>query len=113
MPGGYDLLVAGTFWDSVDFDPGSSSDIHDSNGFSDAFVSKLDTFGEYVWARTWGGESLDVANDVVGSPSGNVYITGYYMQTVDFDPGTGEYTAPIYGQYDYYLLKLLPNGYWY
>ncbi len=43
---------------------------------------------------------------------GDVFVTGRFAGTVDFDPGDGEdwYDAGIW--YDPFLLKLLPDGYW-
>jgi hypothetical protein len=56
------------------------------------FVLKLDSAGNFVWAKTMrslsgsGGPEL---NDVAVDKAGNVYGTGYYYDSLDFDPGPG------------------------
>lgn len=83
------VYVAGVFGETVDFDPGEGSDIHASNGGSDAFLSKYDSSGNFQWARTWGGTDDDGGLGVDVDDTGNVYVSGYYRWTVDFDPGEG------------------------
>ena len=87
--------------------------MHDSNGHTDAFVSKFEGDGDFVWARTWGGDWYDIANAVCISVGGGVYVTGYYGNVVDFDPGPENSKTEPYGSEDYFLLKLLGSGYWY
>jgi len=86
------VYVTGVFTGTVDFDPGPGVDEHTSAGSKDVFLTKLDTGGGFLWARTWGGDyyiydgSTGVAVDLVG----NVYVSGYFGGDVDFDPGPGE-----------------------
>ena len=79
--------VTGFFQDTVDFNPAAEEDFHTSNGQFDAFLSKLDSNGNYVWARTWGGFYNDSGISVAIDGLGNEYVTGYFQDTVDFDPG--------------------------
>ena len=111
-PGG-NIFVCGLYSGTVDFDPGTSVDNHSNNGFTDAFVSKFESDGDYLWARTWGAEYYENATGVAVDSTGRIYISGHYMQTVDFDPGPENSATAPFGQEDYYLLKLLSNGYWY
>ena len=41
------------------------------------------------WADTFGGPNEDEALASVTDASGNVYVTGFFNGTVDFDPGSG------------------------
>jgi hypothetical protein len=106
------LYIAGYFSDTVDFDPGTATVQLASNGSSDVFISKFDTSGTFVWARSWGGSSYDVGNGVDLYGSGAVYVTGGFNGTVDFDPGTDVDQHSSVGSNDVYLSKLLPEGYW-
>jgi len=53
------ILVTGEFHDSVDFDPGPTVDEHESVAGNDIFLSKFDSDGNFIWARTWGGHNLE------------------------------------------------------
>ncbi|GAJ15526.1 unnamed protein product, partial [marine sediment metagenome] len=57
------ILVSGIFghmtMDSVDLDPGPGVDAHISVGSSDVSVSKFDTNGDLIWARSFGSNWSD------------------------------------------------------
>lgn len=56
----------------------------------DAFLSKFDLDGNFIYARTWGGEGYDDGPGVVADSQGNVYIAGMYASTnINFDPAGG------------------------
>ncbi len=42
-----------------------------------------------VWANGIGGTGVDYSTGIATDKAGNVYITGYFTGTVDFDPGPG------------------------
>ncbi|MFH1514383.1 MAG: hypothetical protein ABIG42_02875, partial [bacterium] len=104
------IYVTGYFSDVVDFDPGPGTEEYTANGWSDVYLSKFDPNGNFVWARTWGGAESDEGYAADIDDSGNIYVTGYYRETVDFDPGPGteEYTSN--DRADVYLSKFDPNG---
>ncbi|MFH1675848.1 MAG: SBBP repeat-containing protein [bacterium] len=81
------LYVVGPFNGTADFNPGPYFDYHSSNGETDIFLSKFDSDGNFIWAKTWGGIDDDQANGVTVDSSGNVYVTGVFYGSVDFDPG--------------------------
>ncbi len=87
------VIFTGVYSDSIDFDPGPGTDLHVSNGFEDIFVCKLDSTGNFIWAGTWGGSNDDFGYALAVDTSGNVYVTGTFSETVDFDPGPGEYNC--------------------
>lgn len=82
------VYVVGEFSGTVDFDPApASADFHTSyNGSIDAFVSKYDVNGDFLWAKTWGGSRRDVAYGVGVDAAGSAYVVGPFMDTVDFNP---------------------------
>jgi hypothetical protein len=94
VDGSGNAYVAGEFCATIDFDPGPGVDEHTANSSdpwdADAFLSKFDTNGAFLWARTWGGDGIDNAwRGVAIDGSGNIYVTGLFQDTVDFDPGPG------------------------
>ncbi|MBI5539710.1 MAG: SBBP repeat-containing protein [Bacteroidia bacterium] len=83
------IYVAGTFQNTADFDPDAGITNLSSAGSYDIFFSKFDAFGNYLWAKNIGSTNSDVANYITFDGSGNVYITGSFQGTADFDPNTG------------------------
>jgi Ca2+-binding RTX toxin-like protein len=107
------VITAGTFRGTVDFDPGPSVDNRTSNGSSDVFVSKLDGDGDLVWVRTFGGNSVDHGRSVATDVSGNVITSGAFSNTVDFDPGPGVFNLTresFTGQGNLFVSKLDGDG---
>jgi hypothetical protein len=51
------VYVTGEFCNRVNFDPGSGTDLHTSTGYNDIFLSRFDHDGNFIWAKTWGGEN--------------------------------------------------------
>ena len=100
---------------TVDFDPGTGTYYLNSNGGGDIFVSKLNSSGNFVWAKAIGGTGNDMGNSIVVDSIGNVYTTGYFYPTtdpngVDFDPGTGTYYLKSNGGNDIFISKLDSSG---
>ncbi len=104
------VYVTGSFRNTIDIDPGLSSSVVTSNGESDIFIQKFNSNGDLLWAKTIGGTNFDYAKDIAIDNSGNVYITGVFKGTVDFNPGTGTDNKTSNGQYDAFILKLDING---
>ena len=103
------IYVTGSFSDVIDFDPEHGETFHTSNGGGDIFVVKYDPFGNYIWSVSWGGVGNDRGWSIAVDESGNSYITGYFNEVVDFDPGEGIFE--LYGSnQDPFLSKLDING---
>lgn len=100
------VLVSGTFYGTVDFDPGIGTFNLTSSGSDDIFIQKLDTAGNFIWARKVGGGDLDRFSHLTTDTAGNVYVTGSFRSTADFDPGAGTYSLTSNGIYDVFILKL-------
>jgi hypothetical protein len=109
------VYTVGYFNGSVDFDPGSGTDIHTSLGGPDAFILKMDSMGNFVWAKTFGGAGVfHYAQSIDIDSLGNIYTSGYFTDTVDFDPGFGTFNITSAGSTDIFILKLnvLGNFIW-
>jgi hypothetical protein len=81
-----------------------------SAGDRDIFVSKLDSSGNFVWAKGMGGTSEDRGWGIAVDSAGNVCTTGWFRSTADFDPGTGAYNIASAGDGDIFVSKLDSNG---
>ena len=105
------VYSTGDFRDTVDFDPGSGVYYLTSVGIWDVFVQKLDSDGNFLWVKQIGGVGADRGYSNTIDVSGNLYTTGYFQGTVDFDPGTGEYDLTSVGNSsDIFILKLDSDG---
>ncbi|MBC7884761.1 MAG: SBBP repeat-containing protein, partial [Saprospiraceae bacterium] len=92
------VLTTGYFSETADFDPGPGIvNLSALSGDTDIFVSKLNSSGDFIWARQFVGSDNDAGYSVATDALGNVYTTGIFNGTVDFDPGIGTYnlTAPV------------------
>lgn len=106
---GYAYTI-GNFFDNIDLDPGAATSMVMGMGSSDIFISKLDNYGDYVWGKTIGGPGEDWGLGIAVDGSGNVYGTGHFRDSVDFDPGAGEYMITATEGIDSYLFKLNALG---
>lgn len=104
------LYTTGTFSGTVDFNPGAGTYNLTSAGSGDIFICKLDALGNFIWANQMGGSSFDVAKAIALDLSGNIYTTGRFQSTADFDPGAGSYNLTSFGLIDIFVSKLDPNG---
>ncbi len=113
IDGSDNIYVLGNFTETVDFNPGGGSEEHTSNGGWDIFLSKFDSTGSFLWVRTWGGEEQgggDIPGGVITDGSENIYVTGWFNEITDFDPGPGEDNHNPNGNYDAFLSKFDPSG---
>jgi surface protein len=83
------VYITGLFYGTVDFDPNASAFNLASAGSADAFILKLNTDGDFVWAVRAGGTQYEQALDIAVDNAGNTFTTGYFTGTADFDPGVG------------------------
>ncbi len=105
------VFTTGSFNQSVDFDPDTIKQfnlIPDSN--EDMFICKLDSSGNFVWAKKFGGWYNQVGNRIVLDIKGNVYTTGYFEDKMQIDSGTGVFTLTSLGSSDIFVMKLSNSG---
>ncbi|MEO7445537.1 MAG: gliding motility-associated C-terminal domain-containing protein [Ferruginibacter sp.] len=105
-----DIYLTGIFFSRCDFDPGPATHFLSSSGNEDAFVLKLTSQGNFSWVKTYGAASFDRGNALTADNNGNVFITGYFKQTVDFNPGIGNAILTSTGEEDVFVLKLSSYG---
>ncbi|HYG18784.1 MAG TPA: SBBP repeat-containing protein, partial [Ohtaekwangia sp.] len=101
--------TTGSFNGTADFDPGAGVHNLTSAGSGDVFVCKLDKDGKFVWARAMGGTLYERPNNIATDAAGNVYTTGYFEGTADFDPGAGVFSFTA-AQKDVFISKLDTDG---
>lgn len=108
------VYAMGTFQDTVDFDPGPSQYNLITKGiaigYSNPFILKLDSLGNFIWAKQFEGGSSPISFYL--DDSCHTYISGSFEETIDLDTGPGSYTlAPTTTYYaDAYIAKLDSTG---
>ncbi len=106
------VYTVGVFSGKVDFDPGTGvfNMISKSTpSYSDVFISKLDAFGNFIWAKKMAGTASCVIMHVAVDAGENVYTTGSFSGTVDFDPGVAEYKLSAKSK-DVFISRLNTSG---
>lgn len=83
------VYVTGSFAFTANFNTPSASGSNElvsvSNGVSDLFLVKYSTLGTLQWIRRGGGSSFDYGTDVALDATGNVYVTGKFSATANFN----------------------------
>lgn len=102
--------IAGEFQGTADFDPGAGTFTMTSLGSTDVFIVKLDQNGNFVWAKAIAGTGAEYGKDIAVDAANNVYITGNFQGTPDFDPGAATYSLTSFGSTDAYVIKLDGSG---
>jgi hypothetical protein len=97
------LYIAGINSGSIDMDPGNS--VNFLNGMASPFLVKLDTSGNFIWAKSFSDGNSKV-NDIKVDLNGNVYLTGSFNTTFSFN-GVNQVSN---GNDDIFLLKFNSLG---
>jgi hypothetical protein len=96
------FYLAGSFNDTAYFE----NVMVVSSGHHDTYLAKYNLEGKLIWVRRGGGPSEDRAFGVTVDPNGDVYMTGFYHNEIEF-AGT-QYQSN--GARDMFLVKYSPNG---
>ncbi|MEZ4656774.1 MAG: Ig-like domain-containing protein [Caldilineaceae bacterium] len=101
------VFTTGHFQNTFDFDPGAGTTTATIRGQRDIFISKLDSNGAFVWVKSLGGLVIDEARAIALDSTGNIYVTGDFRGTVDFDPSGNAAGSDLTsaGDYDMFITK--------
>lgn len=98
------FLIAGDSASAPGSGGGNKSSVHHGNG--DYALVKIDTHGNYVWDRSFGGTSIEQNQGGLGSlPNGDVVLCGFSASGA-----TGNKTAPSFGFWDCWLVRVSNDG---
>ncbi|MBL0341863.1 MAG: SBBP repeat-containing protein [Bacteroidetes bacterium] len=104
------LYITGSFSLTNDFNPGIGTTLISSAGNSDGFICKLNQTGNFEWAGAVGGVNSDVTLAIAVDDFGDVYSTGAFSGTADFDPGAGVANIGSAGYNDVFITKWDASG---
>jgi hypothetical protein len=96
-----DVLLTGSFAESVDFGGGPLASI----GATDAFALELDAAGSYRWLQHFGSPGeFSNGSGIAADASGNVFVAGNFAGSLSFGGGGSPVMAS--GDADAFLLSL-------
>ncbi|HEX7376310.1 MAG TPA: SBBP repeat-containing protein, partial [Pirellulales bacterium] len=107
------VYSTGSYDGTIQLNPTAATDA--VQGTNAMFISKLDTNGKFVWGKGFSisPNGYDVEGfGIAVDPNGNVFSTGTFARTINFDPAgssAGNLTANG-ASYDIYLSELDSNG---
>lgn len=109
------IYIAGEFNGTVDFNPGAGVFNLSSTGTNyntDAFILKLDSIGNFIFAQSIGGVQWDEAKSIAIDAANNVYVMGLYSGVVDLNPGAGVFNVGLVSltKFHTFLIKLNSAG---
>lgn len=104
------LYIIGYFFSTVDFDSSSNVENLTSAGDRDIFIQKIDSNGNLIWVKQIGGLGSDEGHAITIDANNNIYATGHFSGTVDFDPAANINNITSEGLHDIFILKLDANG---
>jgi hypothetical protein len=107
------IVLALSFRGRIDLDPGPGVaifDSFDSRSFVDIALVKLNANGNLVFVKQIGGNFTDVAQGVALDAANNIYLTGYFTRTCDFDPSKRTFELTTFGREDIFVAKYTSAG---
>jgi hypothetical protein len=116
-----DIICVGEFLGKCDFNSGIDTCFLSSEYGSNAFILKLNSAGDFIWAKTFEGKLLSTGNtgscssialSVTSDNFNNIVIGGFFQGNVDFNPGVSENLgeASVNGTWGGFVVKLDQNG---
>ncbi len=103
------LLLCGSFYGTVDFDPGAgTANLVATN--NDGYFAKYDGNGNYIYAKKFTSSSYVSPQSISVDATGNVFLTGRLRGTGDFDPGAGTVNLVSAGSDDIFIARFDVNG---
>lgn len=110
VDGNANVYITGSYTGVVDFDPGAGTYTMASSGINSAFILKLNSSGDFVWAKNIDGPSYEYSYSITIDSNNNIYVTGRFSGICDFDPGPSTYTLGTSNGSNMFVLKLNSSG---
>jgi hypothetical protein len=105
------IYLTGVTTNRIDLDPSPTSAFTIvSNGGSDVFLAKYNSNGDFLWGLSFGGTSNETPNGLAVDTAGNVYLTGNFENTTDFDPSAATLSITSNGSVDLFVSKFSTSG---
>ena len=100
---GGEIYTTGPYSGTVDFD--DSTGVNSLSG-GGTYLAKRNADGSFAWVIKW----IGVINGLTMDTAGNLYLTGGFSNTVDFDPTSGVDQKTAEASVSTYITQLKPDG---
>lgn len=102
--------IAGSFDTTTDFDPGPGTQERSTSAGLDVFVVSYDPNGAFRSVDVLEGDLAGYASGIAVDGMSNMYITGGFLGTCDFETGAGTEERTSTGERDAYVVSLTSGG---
>lgn len=105
------IYSTGHFYGAADFDPNNTGAVivTATGSNKDIFIQKLSPGGDLIWVKKIGSGDLEESVSM-SIYQNTLWLTGWFQQTVDFNPSTAITTLSSHGYADIFLLSLTTDG---
>jgi hypothetical protein len=103
------VYLTGRMVGEVDFDPAKPKFSLTANAPS-IFLAKLNANGTFGWAKLLSGGVGSEGRGILAGPAGQLYVTGYFEGTVDFDPSAAVNAHTSVGNIDVFVARYDLSG---
>ena len=108
------LYITGSFFGTANFNTPSATGTNEitSAGDQDIFIAKFNLLGNFIWAKRAGGEYYFDSGKSIAVNDGNIYISGEFSGTANFNTPSSFSTNTILsgGYSDIFIAKYDING---
>jgi hypothetical protein len=102
IDGANNLYVTGSFINTSNF----GNTVLTNNSNTNFFVTKINPEGTFLWAKQMTGNT-SFGSTITADSAGNIYVTGFYYGTAQFESQTLQAQA---GHYSHFIMKLNGSG---
>ena len=105
------VYVSALFTGSRDLDPTSGVDTKSSiGGLWDSYVTKMSSAGDYRWTAVIGGTAEETPSDLVTTPNGGLYLSGWFNDRLRLSVDAGPVELVSAGGNDAFMVTIAPTG---
>ncbi len=101
-------FLIGSFGGTISFSTPSGPYLVPSLAYNDIYIVKFNSAGIFQWVRVISGNNYDGGSGITCDPLGNLYLTGTFRGSVNYDTyqGTQTHYAVSNGTADFFVCKM-------
>ncbi len=100
------IYTLGKYYGETDIDPSPSQQYLTPAGIDGIFIIKQSPAGNTIWIKNLDGAFANGIEDLAIDPTNNIYISGYFSGTIDFNPDAGVSNLTAGSLQEFFVLAL-------